>query len=204
MRRGRVPCIVVFMAYLCAQCAHADTCASGFIESNAGILSVYTSTSNSCHPGDTLISVKNAYIIESVSVRCAPGYYPTSNGCVAYTVGDGCPTNSYTPNQSFTRPGANNACATNYGRIDDIELCKSWVANMPYICTPQLPCTSSIATTLRTSTGIIVPLYAEKATTPSLHIRFTNNDLCYGNFIPGSANNAINVCFNNETYHGVE
>ena len=185
-------------------CTHADTCASGFIESNAGIINMYILSGNACRPSDTLVPLRNAYIIESTPSRCGAGYYPTSNGCVAYTAGDGCPTNSYTPNQSFTRPGANNACATNYGRINDIELCKSWVADMPYICTPQLPCTSSIATTLRTSTGIILPLYAEKATAPSLHILFPNNDLCYGNFIPGAANNAINVRFNNETYHGVE
>ena len=206
MRWGRVPCIVVFTAYLCAQCAHADTCATGFIESNAWVSTVYTALGNSCRPGDTLVPIKNAYIIATTSSRCAAGYHPTSNGCVAYNSGDGCPTNFYTPNQRFTRSNANNTCATNYGRIDNIDLCKSWAGatNTSGVCTPQLPCTSSVATTLRTSTGIILPLYGEVATTPSMHFKFENGDICYGNFIPGSANNAINVRFHNEIYHGVE
>ena len=60
-------------------------------------------------------------------------------------------------------------------------------------------CASGI-TQLNTSTGVSVPLWASNPTTPSLHVQF-NNQICYAGLFPGEQDNAININFNNQTYH---
>ena len=47
-------------------------------------------------------------------------------------------------------------------------------------------------TTLRTSTGLIFPLFKDKLTTPALNIKFENNQICYANLEPGTASNTLN------------
>ncbi len=58
-------------------------------------------------------------------------------------------------------------------------------------------------TMFRTSTGLAVPLFAEKLTTPALNVKY-NNSVCYANLVVGSAQNAVNIIYNNTTYHTVE
>ena len=53
---------------------------------------------------------------------------------------------------------------------------------------------------IKTSTGIVVPLYADKHTTPSVHIRY-NNTVCYADLEPGNVAGAINIKFNGDVYH---
>ncbi len=66
-----------------------------------------------------------------------------------------------------------------------------------------LTCTGGV-TTLRTGTGVIVPLYAEKLTTPAINIRTTGGEMCYANLSEGSGTGAINVKYNDVTYHTVQ
>ncbi len=58
--------------------------------------------------------------------------------------------------------------------------------------------------TLRTSTGVSVPLYASAVTSPAIHIKAANGTMCYGNLQSGSASGAINVKHNDITYHTVQ
>ncbi len=53
---------------------------------------------------------------------------------------------------------------------------------------------------IKTSTGLSVPLYATKNTTPSINIGIGGN-VCYANLILGRATNAINVEYNGQIYH---
>lgn len=64
------------------------------------------------------------------------------------------------------------------------------------------PCAAGI-TTLRTGTGVSVPLWAERGTEPSLCVEY-NNIICYGNLEVGQATNAVNVEYNNQIYHLVD
>ncbi len=66
----------------------------------------------------------------------------------------------------------------------------------------RILCASGISN-IKTSTGVSVPLYAEKYTVPAVHIRY-NNDVCYGNLATGQAVGAINLKFNGKVYHMVE
>ena len=63
------------------------------------------------------------------------------------------------------------------------------------------PCAAGV-TTLRTGTGLIIPLWADKNTTPALHVRY-NGTVCYINLEPGNAANAINVEYGGVVYHTV-
>lgn len=63
------------------------------------------------------------------------------------------------------------------------------------------PCAAGV-TTLRTGTGLTIPLWAEKATTPALHVRY-NGTVCYINLEPGNAPNSINVEYGGVVYHTV-
>ncbi len=57
-------------------------------------------------------------------------------------------------------------------------------------------------TTLNTSTGVTVPLFADKRTTPSINIGDVNG-ACHADLVPGRATGAINVMYNGEIYHTV-
>lgn len=57
-------------------------------------------------------------------------------------------------------------------------------------------------TTLKTATGVVAPLFAEKLTTPALNVRY-NNQICYANLVVGGAQNAVNVKYNDIVYHTV-
>ena len=56
---------------------------------------------------------------------------------------------------------------------------------------------------LKTSNGVSVPLYAEKYTSPALHIRY-NGQVCYANLTQGKSENAINIRYGGVVYHVAE
>ena len=56
---------------------------------------------------------------------------------------------------------------------------------------------------LRSNTGVVVPVYANKITTPSLNIKSGNAQKCYVNLLPESGVGAINVRYNDALYHTV-
>ena len=58
-------------------------------------------------------------------------------------------------------------------------------------------------TQLKTSVGVSVPIYSDRATTPSLCISY-NNITCYVDLESGGAANSINVKYNGAVYHTVE
>ncbi len=57
-------------------------------------------------------------------------------------------------------------------------------------------------TTLNASGGLSFPLYSDKSTSPSIHIKY-NNTVCYADLEVGSAAGAINIKYNDVTYHTV-
>ena len=146
-----------------------------------------------------------AYAVRSSVAHCGAGYYPTTSGCAAHAT-DNCPTNYYaiTPATAFVRGDENDECATNYSLYNDTDFCLKFLGNnMSELCTPQLTCNAGV-TTFRTSTGIILPLYRDRVTTPSLNFLIGNGNLCFVNLVPGNARGAINFNYNGTVYHGAE
>ncbi|MDW2958822.1 MAG: hypothetical protein R8M37_03380 [Alphaproteobacteria bacterium] len=53
---------------------------------------------------------------------------------------------------------------------------------------------------IKTSTGVSVPLYADQATMPAIHVKY-NGVVCYADLNQGTSSGAINVRYNNAVYH---
>lgn len=187
-----------------------NDCASGYLDGEINdAFTFIQSIAGSCTTGYQPVATRQeiSYLTNRGlgSAKCAVGYYPTANGCVAYPV-DNCPDNYYAvlPNAAYVRAGSDGTCGTNYSASADTDICLRYMApNIPDMCTPQLPCAGG-ANSLRTSTGVNLPVYGESVTTPSINIGFVNGTVCHVNMLPGAANNTVNIKYNNETYHGVE
>lgn len=188
----------------------ADTvgnCANGFHDADIGVASAVQSIGGECYSGYQAQQTNRnvAYLIVSPNPTCGSGYYPTPNGCVAHATAD-CPNNYYAvgPTGAFVRADGEGACATNYAPFNDTDICLRFMGdNISEFCTPQLACGGG-ATTIRTSTGVNLPIYGESVTTPSVYIGFNDGTVCHTNLVPGAGTNTINLKYNNETYHGVE
>lgn len=55
---------------------------------------------------------------------------------------------------------------------------------------------------IKTSSGIEIPLYASKITSPAIHVKY-NGGICYAKLAEGHQANTINLKYNNKTYHAV-
>lgn len=124
------------------------------------------------------------------------------NGCASQTI---CPTGSYCAN------GLRRNCvnAPEYSAYTDT----GWTtANCPWVCTDNRVktaintcgrlCTAGV-TTLNTSSGITVPIFAEKNTSPSIYIQTPTNMTCYVDLIPGTSQKELHVDYQDTTYHTV-
>ncbi len=130
--------------------------------------------------------------------NCRAGYYPSqyvSNSYLGHIYQECTPcTNATIENTIYTgygTPNANDcpwACADGWRISSDGTVCDK-------LCTLGF-------TTLNTSTGVTVPLYAEKRTTPSINIGDVNG-ACHADLAPGRATGAINIMYNGEIYHTI-
>lgn len=107
--------------------------------------------------------------------------------------GDTCPDGFFTvPWESWCGEGmVNIADAPNCDDDTSGEYC--------LIASDKVACESGISN-IKTSAGVIVPLYAEKYTEPALAVRY-NGLVCYANLAPGQSAGAINVRYNDAVYH---
>ena len=111
--------------------------------------------------------------------------------------GDVCPDGFYTVPYDVS-------CGTGLVEIADIPQCNSDTSGDFCLIGGVLiaPCAAGI-TTIRTGTGVSIPLWAEKSTQPSLCVKY-NDNICYANLEAGQATNAINVNYDGEVYHTVD
>ena len=96
-------------------------------------------------------------------------------------------------------PAVSGACSAGYMAHDVDTVCGTgdgvcWLIRMG--------CGAGVSS-IRTSTGLSVPLYAEKETFPSLCVRY-NNTTCYADLDPGQVSGTINIKYNGVVYHTVE
>ncbi|MBP5485780.1 MAG: hypothetical protein J6Y07_03685 [Alphaproteobacteria bacterium] len=183
-------------------------CAAGFHDATTNSSMVVQPLGGTCYTGyQAQQTTRNvAYLIVSSATTCGSGEYPTVSGCSSNPV-ENCPDNFFAPvpSMAFVRANANDECPTNYSLYGDADYCRVYLgfSNMSDFCTPQLACTSG-GTVLHASNGVALPLYRERATIPSINIRFANGDVCYVNLGNGSRHGTINLKYNNQTYYGGE
>ncbi len=123
----------------------------------------------------------------------APGWNLFS---VAALDGDICPDGFYTVPYNVS-------CGEGLVDITDVPYCNDDTSgDYCLMSVSAAPCAAGI-TTLRTGTGVIVPLWAERVTEPSLCVKY-NDMVCYGNLEVGRAVSAFNVNYNGVVYHTVD
>ena len=136
-----------------------------------------SATDTSCTPTDCNQPVNPG------SVICNTGYYTSGTTCPACT---NAPSNS-----SYTGTATSNACP--------------WSCNDGYNLTSDNQCAQYCAagvTHIHLGTGLKIPLYSVKRTTPSINVRH-NGTVCYADLIEGEST-GLHVKYNGKTYHAAE
>ena len=132
---------------------------------------------------------------DTMGINTCPGEYPDSaeksgtiNQCYAtcgeqsITGGNRVPVSStvyYGNNCEYTT-----VCNDGYNQSSD-GVCSQ-------LCGPGF-------TTLRTGSGLVIPLYSEKLSSPAIHIGY-NGGMCYG-ILESGTGDGINLEYNGQTYH---
>ena len=85
------------------------------------------------------------------------------------------------------------------------ETCPSGFYTMPYdeSCGPGLVETENIAICDNDTSGINIPLWADKYTEQSLAILY-NTTTCHISLAPGTGTNTINILYQDQTYHAIK
>ncbi len=132
--------------------------------------------------------------------NCAKAHYWCNLG-LDFTVFDKLPDDKC-PDGFYTVP-YDVSCGEGLVGVADVPYCDDDASGEFCLMSASVaPCAAGI-TTLRTGTGVVVPLWAEKNTEPSLCVKY-NNIVCYGNLEPGRATNTINVNYNGVVWHAVD
>ena len=201
-------------------------CESGYYDM-AGVAqsAVSAKVGNSCLvPGyrqreipDEMYAIYNGFAVGTATTLCGADAYRSGSSCVALT-GVGCPTNyKKLPAASgvlapLTAPGTcgtgkhsyvfNQRCDENPDDDSCVLVCEDGL-NYTGVGTCAALCEYG-ATELRTSTGVSLPLYATKETTPALNVGI-GEGICYINLVQGATSGNALMLRNGQTlYHAVE
>ena len=123
-----------------------------------------------------------------------------ATGLIGFSVvaldGDVCPDGFYTVPYEID-------CGEGFVDVADVAHCdEDTSGDFCLMSLSAAPCAAGI-TMLRTGTGVVVPLWAEKVTSPSLCVKY-NDNICYANLEAGQATGAINVNYDGVVYHLVD
>ena len=139
--------------------------------------------------GASSVGLGPDFLKGNVCVPCATGTYSTYNANTCSSC-----TNTKPANSHYSGSATSNDCPWE---------CDSGYALTSSNTCEQL-CTAGV-TGLHTSTGLVFNLYANKQTSPAIHIMPDGtNTVCYTSLAPGAANNAVNVEFNGAIYHSID
>ena len=146
---------------------------------------------------------------------CNNGFQVNNGSCSTYTTGE-CPENyqDLSLNANTMAKLTNGSCANGYEPYKINQQCDEHTndAICAILCTGGLSYTDigtcaqtcqSGYTTLKTGNGLSYPMYSTKQITPSINVQI-GEDVCYVNLVPGSAEDAIHIRYNDQTYHAVQ
>ena len=96
-------------------------------------------------------------------------------------------------------PTVAGVCPAGYVAHDVSDVCSVGATGACWLV--RVLCGAGI-TTLNTSGGLSFPLYSDKSTSPSIHIKY-NDSTCYADLEVGVATGAFHVKYNDIVYHTV-
>lgn len=201
-------------------------CESGYYDmAGVGASAVSERVGNTCVVGgyavrelpNSVYAIYNGFTAGSTTTLCGADAYRNGSSCTPLT-GTDCPTNyKKIPLASSILSAVSNtgSCSSEKTPFSFNQSCDSTptdslcvqVCNSGLKYTAVGTCASLCAngtTELRTSTGVSLPIYSTKETTPALNID-TGAGICYTNLLPGSTSESTLMLYNGETtYHAVE
>ncbi len=165
---------------------------------------------------DTLSVIYNGILVNFGATLCGDGQYLSDGTCAARTRGT-CPENFYdiTVSDTTMMPRENAQCATGYESFWLTANCASndgqsnlcailCDAGLTYTgtgtCAAMCSVNAGRNVTLN-ATGLSLPLYSTRVTTPALGVATSNGGVCYGNLVPGTMRGAINVTVSGKNYY---
>ena len=92
------------------------------------------------------------------------------------------------------------ACPAGYVAHDVVDVCSDASTGVCWLVEQMRALCGAGIDKIKTSTGVVVPLYSNRVTTPSFCVRY-NNTVCYADMVAGRADGAVNVKYGDEVYH---
>lgn len=176
--------------------------------------------SKKTYPDTTAYVIYNGLIVGSEITLCTNGYSADGSTCTTYSNGY-CPNDYYDLNNGdatfagftdfvggvcgtgYHAYTAESGCGYSLSGTTCVDLCTNGSMTTD-IGTCASLCDLGV-TTLRTSTGLIIPMWSTKQITPSVNIGINdgeNESVCYVNLVPGATNeSAIMFKFDDKLYH---
>ena len=201
------------------------SCASGNVMIDMPRTSLKSTTKNGTCANDLVakslpngFEVLNSYLINGFSPKiCTNGYTTNRSSCTTYG-STNCPTNyrnmgldtstfgvqssGACPSDAYSLNSSLDGCRTDVNGSTCIDFCGG-SGTLTGVGTCASACSAG-ATTLRTSTGLILPMWSTKQITPSLNVQI-GNSICYVNLVPGSTDESSLVLdVDGTTYHTLE
>ena len=95
------------------------------------------------------------------------------------------------------------ACPAGYVAHDVVDVCSDASTGVCWLVEQMRALCGAGIDKIKTSTGVVIPLYSNRVTTPSFCVRY-NNTVCYADMVLGSQSGTINIRHNDTVYHLVE
>ena len=131
-------------------------------------------------------------MLDSLGQACAYEAGLPSRFQVSAIDGDVCPDGFYTVPYDVS-------CGEGMVEVGDVPSCGGDVGGDYCLMSSVVPCAGDFSR-IRTSTGLVFSLWAEKYTEPALCVKY-NDTVCYGNLVSGNGANSININYNGQVYH---
>ena len=92
------------------------------------------------------------------------------------------------------------ACPAGYVAHDVEDVCSDASTGVCWLVEQMRALCGAGIDKIKTSTGVVIPLYSNRVTTPSFCVRY-NNTVCYADMVLGSQSGTINIRHNDTVYH---
>jgi len=162
---------------------------------------------------DFMHAIYNGILVDFGATLCGSGYAFVNGKCERRAQGK-CPSgfNDVMADANTLQPLTAGVCADGYsvGWLNENCATKTEYASLcgvlcdaDYIYTTLGTCATVCtngASAIKTDSGVTVPLYAQRQGAPSLNVELPDG-MCYGILLPGASDGAININYDNMTYH---
>ena len=111
-----------------------------------------------------------------------------------------CPTGMVAVEYDNYVAAATGVCPAGYVAHDVADVCSDVSTSVCWLLKQMRALCGAGVMQIKTFSGVVVPLYSDRATTPSFCVRY-NDTVCYADMVLGRASGAVNVKYGDAVYH---